>query len=78
MTDNFIADLKDSVKEAKLGGGEDGTMVTLYGEWNKEIWATFTFSMVRLRHLIADRLHRTGQIELYWAIAGRRTGDGIP
>jgi hypothetical protein len=32
MTDNFIADLKDSVKEAKLGGGEDGTMVTLYGE----------------------------------------------
>ena len=31
MVDNFIADLKDAVKEAKVTPSGEGTMVALYG-----------------------------------------------
>lgn len=32
MVDNFIADLKDAIRQAKLNPSGKGTMVALYGD----------------------------------------------
>lgn len=46
VVDQFIADLKDSVREAQLVPSGSGTMVRLYGEL---VW-----SVVKLKSSIAD------------------------
>ena len=68
VVDQFIADLKDAVREAQLAPSGSGTMVRLYGELSLRAFGSG-------RWLI--RGCRLGQREPHWPEDGRPLSDGV-